>query len=88
MRAFVSALAVTVALAAPAAGQDAGSAAELEARVWLDRGDEPVLQRGDQVRVYYQTSLDAFTAIFRIDTDGAVRLLIRKIAVKASSEVW
>ena len=75
MRAFVSALAVTVALAAPAAGQDAGSAAELEARVWLDRGDEPVLQRGDQVRVYYQTSLDAFTAIFRIDTDGAVRLL-------------
>jgi hypothetical protein len=75
VRAFGSVLAVTVALAAAAAGQDTGSAAELEARVWLDRGDEPVLQRGDQVRIYYRTSLDAFTAIFRIDTDGAVRLL-------------
>jgi hypothetical protein len=47
----------------------------LEARVWLDRGDEPVLHRGEDVRVYYRTSEDAFAAIFRIDTDGRVHLV-------------
>jgi hypothetical protein len=47
----------------------------LEARVWLDRGEEPVVQRGDDVRVYYRTSADAYVAIFRIDTDGRIELL-------------
>lgn len=47
----------------------------LEARVWLDRGEEPLLQRGDRVRIYYRASADAYTAIFHIDTDGAVQLL-------------
>ena len=47
----------------------------LEARVWLDRGEEPVVQRGDEVRVYYRTSADAFAAIFRIDTDGEISLV-------------
>lgn len=47
----------------------------LEARVWLDRGAEPVVERGDEVRVYYRTSHDAYAAIFRIDTDGRISLL-------------
>ena len=47
----------------------------LEARVWLDRGDEPVLEPGDDVRVYYRTTDDAFAAIFRIDTDGRISML-------------
>ncbi|MDX1494480.1 MAG: DUF4384 domain-containing protein, partial [Longimicrobiales bacterium] len=47
----------------------------LEARVWLDRGDEPVVEWGDEVRVYYRTSHDAYAAIFRIDTDGRISLL-------------
>ncbi len=47
----------------------------LETRVWLDRGDEPVVEAGDEVRVYYRTSADAYAAIFRIDTDGRVSLL-------------
>ena len=47
----------------------------LEARVWTDRGDEPVLQRGEQVRVYYRATHDAYVAIFQIDTNGSVRLL-------------
>jgi hypothetical protein len=48
----------------------------LEARVWVDRGgEEPVLRRGENVRIYYRTSDDAFAAIFRIDTDGRVSLL-------------
>ncbi len=46
----------------------------LEARVWLDRGQEPVLVRGDRVRVYYRTTEDAYVAIFHIDTNGTVRL--------------
>lgn len=56
--------------------QQAGPQAyPLEVRVWLDRGDEPVLRRGDRVRMYYRTSEDAWVAIFHIDTDGAIRLL-------------
>jgi len=47
----------------------------IEARVWLDRGQEPVLQRGDAVRLYYRTSEDAFVAIFHIDTNGTTRLV-------------
>jgi len=47
----------------------------LEARVWLDRGEEPVLRRGDQVRVYYRASEDAHAAIFRIDTDGGIQMV-------------
>jgi hypothetical protein len=47
----------------------------VEARLWMDRGEEPLLQRGDRVRLYYRTSEDAFVAIFHIDTDGVVQLL-------------
>lgn len=74
---IVSGLAI-IALLAPGAeaqAQDYPTGDEPEVRVWLDRGDEPLLQRGDRVRLYYRTSHDAFVAIFRIDTDGMVRLL-------------
>lgn len=47
----------------------------LEARVWLDRGHEPVLQRGETARLYYRVSEDAFVAIFNIDTNGTIRLV-------------
>ena len=47
----------------------------LETRVWLDRGEDPVVRRGDEVRIYYRTSADAYGAIFRIDTDGVISLL-------------
>ncbi|NJD19333.1 MAG: DUF4384 domain-containing protein, partial [Gemmatimonadetes bacterium] len=53
----------------PTPGQGPG------ARIWLDRGDEPLLQRGDRVRVYYRTDADAFVAGFHVDTDGTVSLL-------------
>ncbi|MSR35780.1 MAG: DUF4384 domain-containing protein [Gemmatimonadetes bacterium] len=48
---------------------------ELEARVWLDRGDEPVLRTGDQVLVYYRATRDAYVSIFHIDTDGTTSLV-------------
>jgi hypothetical protein len=47
----------------------------LEARVWLDRGHEPVLQRGETARVYYRVSEDAFVAIFHIDTNGNTQIV-------------
>ena len=47
----------------------------LEARVWLDRGEEPVLQRGERARIYYRVSESAFVGIFHVDTNGAVHMV-------------
>jgi hypothetical protein len=60
---------------AQGAAQDEAPGALPEARIWLDRGDDPLLQRGDRVRIYYRTAADAYVAVFHIDTDGSVRLL-------------
>lgn len=48
---------------------------ELEVRVWMDRGHEPVLSRGERTRLYYHVSDDAHVAIFHVDTNGVVRLV-------------
>ena len=53
----------------------AGQRQDLEARLWLDRAESSVVQRGDRLRIYYSTSRDAFVALFHIDTDGRVRLV-------------
>jgi hypothetical protein len=66
---------LAVCVAPPVKAQERAYDSPLEACVWLDRADEPVLQRGDRVKVYYRTSLDAYIAIFRIDTDGRVTLV-------------
>ncbi|HIF22973.1 MAG TPA: hypothetical protein EYQ27_13975, partial [Gemmatimonadetes bacterium] len=66
---------LTVVATTPSDAQETGGASPLEARVWLDRGNEPVLQRGNRVKVYYRTSADANTVIFRVDTDGRVTLI-------------
>ena len=47
----------------------------VEARIWLDRGVDPVLQQGDRARVYYRVSVDAYLLLFHINTDGVLRLL-------------
>ncbi len=60
--------------AEPAAAQDYGTYA-VEARVWLDRGTEPVMKRGERARVYYRVTESAFVSIFHIDTNGAVRMI-------------
>lgn len=54
---------------------DQGDSAGMEARIWFDRGVDPVFQRGDRVRVYFRSSQHAYTAIFRIDTNGRAELL-------------
>src|SRR5437762_686061 len=40
-----------------------------------DRGDNVVYTRGERVRVYFQLDQDAYVTIFRVDTDGRVRVL-------------
>ncbi len=40
-----------------------------------DRGDAAVYNRGERVRVYFRLDQDAFVTIFRVDTDGRVRVL-------------
>ena len=62
--------------AALAAQVALGRAETVAARVWLDRGNEPLLRVGDQVRVYYRTVQDAYVAIFHIDTDGTTTLVL------------
>jgi Domain of unknown function (DUF4384) len=40
-----------------------------------DRGDNAVYTRGERVRLYFQLDQDAYVTIFRVDTDGRVRVL-------------
>ncbi len=63
--------------AAQAPESDAAATAvdSLEAWIWLDRGEEPVVVPGEEVRVYYRVSDDAYVAVFRIDTEGRVSML-------------
>lgn len=56
----------------PLEGQDSY---DIETRVWTDRGDEPVVRRGERVRIYYRVSRDAYVAVFHVDTDGTAQLV-------------
>jgi hypothetical protein len=71
----LAASAVPAAAAVAQEPQDAAPDTAMEARIWLDRGEDPVLQRGDRVRIYYSVNTDSYVALFHIDTDGSVTLL-------------
>ncbi len=43
--------------------------------LWTNRGDAAVYTRGDRVRVFFRLDRDAFVTVFRVDTDGRVRVL-------------
>ena len=76
-RAVVPLVAV-LASALPATGaraQDAYADPGIEARIWFDRGVEPVLERGERVRIYYRVDRNAHVAVFQIDSDGRTRLI-------------
>ncbi len=75
IRRSIGVLALLLASSGGLSAQDVADTDALQARVWLDRGEEPLLQRGDRIRVYYRTSESAYTAIVHIDTDGSVQLL-------------
>ncbi len=74
-RSWVGVLLLLIVGAPGLSAQDNSDTDGFQTRVWLDRGNDPMLQRGDRVRIYYRTSSDAYVAIFHIDTDGNVRLL-------------
>lgn len=48
----------------------------LEASIRLDRGEGTTVEAGDEVRIYYRVSADAYVAIFRVNTEGRVDLLM------------
>jgi hypothetical protein len=74
LAALVGALAAAGVFASPVHSQEPPPPS-VEARVWIDRGADPVVARGDRVRVYYRTSVDAYVAIFHLDTNGTARLV-------------
>src|SRR5260370_5751728 len=43
--------------------------------LWTNRGEAAVYTRGDHVRLYFRIDQDAYVTIFRVDTDGRVRVL-------------
>jgi hypothetical protein len=43
--------------------------------LWTNHGHGEVLHRGNRVRVFFRTDDDAYVTVFRVDTDGRVRIL-------------
>ena len=43
--------------------------------LWTNRGDGAVYNRGERVELYFRLDQDAYVTVFRIDTDGRVRVL-------------
>ncbi len=43
--------------------------------LWTNRGEGAVVTRGEQVRLFFRLDQDAYVTIFRVDTDGRVRVL-------------
>jgi len=41
--------------------------------VWMN--EDELFRRGDRARIYFRTDVDAYVTLFRVDTDGRVRVL-------------
>jgi hypothetical protein len=65
----------TVVLGAEALARvgDAPNADYPQIELWITQRD--VLGRGDPVRVWFRSTTDAYVTVFRIDTDGRIRVL-------------
>lgn len=76
---LVAALAVTPAVAVNAAADGralrgtASAINDVSIVVWTD--DRDFFRRGDRVRVYFRSATDGYVTIFRVDTDGRVRVI-------------
>jgi hypothetical protein len=57
----------------PAALTPHRSAALPYVQIWTNRDE--VLHRGDKLKVYFRTDVDGYVTVFRIDTDGRIRVL-------------
>lgn len=74
---FAGVLAAALLVPSMVQAQVAASSARVpvEVRIWLERSSDVPLQRGERSRVYYRAAQDAYVAVFRVDTDGVLRLL-------------
>jgi len=48
---------------------------DLRAAVWLDRGEDEIYQKGDEMGVGFQVNQDAYAVVYRIDIEGRVAVL-------------
>ncbi len=48
---------------------------DLRVGVWLDREENEIYQRGEEMGAGFQTNQDAYTVVYRIDVDGLVTVL-------------
>lgn len=74
---MLTALALFAALSSPPAAPVVATRLDSErsrVSVWTDRGDDPY-QTGRSARVYVRADRDAYVTIFRVDTDGQIRVL-------------
>jgi len=69
-------LAIATSLGTPPAGDAWVPSYGLQPRVtvWTNRDEDPY-HRGERVQVYFSTDRDAYVTIFRVDTDGRLRVL-------------
>lgn len=47
----------------------------LRVNVWHDRQEDEVYERGEAVRIHFETNADAYTVVYRIDAEGEVSIL-------------
>jgi len=75
MVASLALLALPLLAAGPASAANPGPAAPVPPgiRLWTSHGD--TYHRGEAVRIYFRTERDAYVTIFRVDTDGRLRIL-------------
>jgi hypothetical protein len=48
---------------------------DLRVGVWLDRDSGEIYERNEEMGAGFQTNMDAYTVVYRIDVDGAVSIL-------------
>jgi len=70
---FTTIALLSLALVSTSTVRDDPSRPKIE--LWTNRGDAAVYTRGERVRLYFRLDQDAYVTIFRVDTDGRVRVL-------------
>jgi hypothetical protein len=72
---FTTIAVLSLALASTPARVANGTMYRPRVELWTNRGDGAVYTRGERVRLFFRLDQDAYVTIFRVDTDGRVRVL-------------
>ena len=43
--------------------------------IWHDRGEDEIYERGETVRIHFETNHDAYAVVYRVDAEGFVEIL-------------